>query len=250
MIDLAGQRALVTGGSRGIGAEIAATLARAGAQVFLNYSRDDEAAARTATAIRAGGGKADSVKANLARPEEIRKLFARVGAEGGLDILIHNAALGSFKRVLDLRTNQWDLSMGINARALLLCAQEAVLLMEGRGGRIVSVSSLGSTRVIPEYGAIGVSKAALEALTRSLAAELAPRGIRVNAVTAGLIETASVRQHPHYEELARKAVERTPLGRLGTPEDVARIVLFLVSPLSGWVVGQTLVADGGLSLAL
>jgi enoyl-[acyl-carrier protein] reductase III len=248
--DFSGNRALVTGGSRGIGAVIAAALARAGAHVFINYSQDDAGASRTCAQIAAEGGTAESAKANLVRPEEIRAMFARVAASGGLDFLVHNAAIGSFKPALDVRPNQWDLTMSVGARALLLCAREAVDLMSPGGGRIVSVSSLGSNRVIPSYGAIGVMKAALESLTRYLGAELAPRGILVNAVTAGLIDGTSVRRHPQYDTLAARAVERTPLGRLGTADDVTRVVLFLCSPLSGWIVGQTLVADGGMSLSL
>jgi enoyl-[acyl-carrier protein] reductase III len=248
--DFSGKRALVTGGSRGIGAVIATCLARSGAHVFINYSQDDASAERTRARIHGAGGSAELVKANLLRPEEIRAMFARVAESGGLDILIHNAALGSFKPAIDLRPNQWDLTMAVGARALLVCAREAVRLMDGRDGRIVSLSSLGSGRVIPSYGAIGISKAALESLTRYLGFELAPRGILVNAVSAGLIDSPSVRRHPQYELLAARALERTPAGRLGTAEDVARVVLFLCSPLAGWIVGQTLVADGGMSLVL
>jgi enoyl-[acyl-carrier protein] reductase III len=117
------------------------------------------------------------------------------------------------------------------------------------GGRLVALSSLGSTRVVPEYGALGASKAALEAVVRALAVELGPRGILVNAVSAGLVPTASVRLHPRYEELAARARAASPLGRLGTAEEVAAAVLFLASPLAAWVTGQTLVVDGGASLA-
>jgi NAD(P)-dependent dehydrogenase (short-subunit alcohol dehydrogenase family) len=128
--DFAGKRALVTGGSRGIGAVIAASLARCGARVFVNYSQDEAGAARTCAQIAAEGGAAESIRANLVRPEEIRTLFARVGGSGGLDILVHNAAIGSFKPVLDVRPNQWDLTMAVGARALLLCAREAVRLID------------------------------------------------------------------------------------------------------------------------
>ncbi len=248
--DLTGKRALVTGASRGIGAVLAQRLAIHGAHVCINYSRDDESANQTLGAVSDAGGRGTLLKANLISPEEIRAMFAQVENSGGLDILIHNAAIGSFKHTLDVRPNQWDLTMAVNARALLLCAQYAAALMKGRAGRIVSVSSLGSTRVVPLYGAIGPSKAALESLTRYLALELAPRGILVNAVAAGLIDTASIRQHPKHDDMAKSAIERTPAGRLGAADDVASVVLFLCSSLADWVVGQTIVADGGMSLRL
>jgi enoyl-[acyl-carrier protein] reductase III len=250
VLDFSGQTALVTGGTRGIGAAISQALAARGARVLMNFRDDEESAARTLAAIEAGGGSARLVKANLVRPEDVRLLGAAAREAGGLDILVHGAALGSFKRVLDVKPNQWDLSLAVNARAFLLLAQELAPLLEGRGGRIVALSSLGGQRVVPEYGAIGVSKAALEAVVRSLAVELGPRGVRVNAVAAGIVDTPTIRRHPHHEDLVARALERTPERRLATPDDVAGVVLFLCSPLSRWVNGQTIVADGGMSLAL
>jgi enoyl-[acyl-carrier protein] reductase III len=170
-----------------------------------------------------------------------------VSAEG-VDMLIHNAALGSFKPLHKVKANQWDLTMNVNARALLLLAQGTLTSLASRGGRIVSISSLGSVRVLPSYGAIGVSKAALESTTRYLASELAPRGIRVNAVVGGLLDTEASRLHPEFEALAREAIARTPIGRLMTTSDIADAVLFLCSPLSEGIVGQMLVVDGGAAL--
>ncbi len=245
----AGKTAVVTGGSRGIGATISRVLAACGAEVVINYKENEEAARSTQEEIQAGGGKARLFRANLLYPEEIRALFEEVARAGRLDILVHNAALGSFKPTALLRANQWDLSMNTNARSLLLCAQEAARLMKP-GSSILSISSLGSSRYLPAYGAIGVSKAALEALTRYLAAELGERGIRVNAVSAGLVEGGSLELHPEYERLVGEAVKRSALKRLATSEDVAHVVVLLVSPLAGWITGQTVVADGGLSLPL
>jgi enoyl-[acyl-carrier protein] reductase III len=245
----ADRRALVTGASRGIGAVIARMLAAYGAHVFLNYSRDEEGARGTLRAIEGEGGAGTLMQANLVNPEDIGSMFQRIGGTG-LDVLVHNAALGSFKPVIDVRPNQWDLTMSVTARALLLCARHAVPLMCARGGgQIVSVSSLGSSRVVPQYGAIGASKAALEALTRYLAVELAPAGIRVNAVSGGPIDTAVLTRHPGYDALMVRA-RQAPAGRLGRPEDLARVVLFLCSPLADWIVGQTIIADGGLSLQI
>jgi enoyl-[acyl-carrier protein] reductase III len=246
--DFTGRRALVTGASRGIGAAIAGELAACGASVFVNYRQDREGAERVVRGIQDAGGTATPVQANMASTDDIRSLI-RVAASGGLDILVHNAAIGSFKHAMDVRANQWDLTLGVNARALLTCAQEALPHM-GAGGAIVAVSSLGSQRVVPAYGAIGVSKAALEALVRYLAVELVPRGIRVNAVSAGVVDTTALDHHPGRAELLEHAAAHAPAHRLGTPLDVARVVLFLCSPLAEWIVGQTVVADGGLSLEL
>jgi enoyl-[acyl-carrier protein] reductase III len=249
-LDFTGRRALVTGGSRGIGRAIASALARRGAHVSINYSRDDKAAEATSAAISREGGKARLIKANLIRPEEVRRMCSAAAEDGPLDVLVHSAALGSFKPVMGVRANQWDLTLAVCTRSFLLSVREAAPLMRQPGSSIVALSSLGSTRVIPGYGAIGAAKAALESLTRSLAVELAPRGIRVNAVSSGLVQTASVRIHPQYAALEARALSQTPSGRLATPLDVANVVLFLCSPLSEWIVGQTLVVDGGMSVTL
>jgi enoyl-[acyl-carrier protein] reductase III len=249
-LDFTGKTAFVTGASRGIGRVIARHLASAGAFVFVGFSRDEDGATKTLRDIAAAGSQGAPAQGNLASTDEVRAIFERIGAAGPLDILVHNAALGSFKPLLDVRANQWDLTMSVTTRALLLCARLAVPLMAGRRGRIVGVSSLGSARVIPSYGAIGVSKAALESLTRCLAVECAPHGIGVNAVSAGLVDTASVRQHPDFDRLAARAGERSLSGGLVSAAAVARTVLFLCSPLADEMFGQTLVVDGGMSLAL
>jgi enoyl-[acyl-carrier protein] reductase III len=147
-----------------------------------------------------------------------------------------------------VRANQWDLTVNVNARAMLLACQAALPALEACRGKVVAISSLGSRRVIPKYGAIGVSKAALEAVVRYLGIELAPRGIRVNAISAGLVETESVRLHPDYATLSALAKERTPVGRLVIADDIADALLFLCSPMAATIVGQTLVLDGGASL--
>ncbi len=244
--DLRGRVAVVSGGTRGLGRAISLALAASGARLVLGYRADAAAAEETARACQDLGAEVLTVAANLVHPEEARALVAAAGER--VDVLVHSAALGSFKPLLDVKPAQWDLTLGVNARAFLLLAREASERMPD-GGRLVALSSLGSSRFIPEYGAIGPSKAALESVVRTLAAELGPRRILVNAVSAGLVPTTSVGLHPRFEELAAHARAASPLGRLGTPEDVASAVLLLVSPLAGWITGQTLVVDGGASLA-
>lgn len=246
-VDLRNRHALVTGASRGLGAVIARTLAAAGAHVYLNYVRSHGDAARVKEEIESAGGSATLAQANLANLDDIRRLFAE-GLGPALDILIHNAAIGSFKAVREVRANQWDLTMHVNARALLLCAQEARARLETSGGRIIAVSSLGSSRVVPAYGAIGLSKAALESTVRYLGVEMAPLGIRVNAVTAGLLDLPSVRQHPAFEAMAASTRAHSPEQRLGTAAEVADVVLLLCSPHANGIIGQTIVVDGGASL--
>ncbi len=242
-----GKVALVTGGSRGIGRAIALELARRGADVAFNYLRNHQAAAETQRDIEALGVRCLRVRAHLGESSKIKELFAQVEqAFGRLDILVNNAASGVQRAAADLEEKHWDWTMNINARAPWLCAMEAARLMRD-GGSIVNITSLGSQRVLPYYFSVGTSKAALEAITRYLAVELAPRGIVVNAVSGGYVETGALEHFPNRQEMLAEGT-RNPAGRMLTPEDIAAVVAFLCSDDARMVRGQVIVVDGGLSL--
>lgn len=240
--------ALVTGGTRGIGRAISLRLASDGvAKVIVNYVQDDKSAQITAKQLQELGVESMLIKANLVNSQEIQDMFDKIRVEcGQLDIFVHSAAMGSFKPLTKIKPNQWDISMNINARSFLCCVQRCIPLMST--GVIVAVSSLGARKAVPNYGAIGPSKAALEAIVRQLAMELAPQKIRINAVSGGFVRTDSLTLFPDYEEIVNTSVRKTPAGRLGQPEDIANAVSLLVDTDASWIYGQTIIADGGLSL--
>lgn len=245
-----GKKVLVTGGTRGIGRAIALRFAREGADLVLNYLDNAAAAEETRALIAAESPKAavHLVQANLSDMDEVRKLASEaVRLLGNIDIFVHSAALGTFKKTCDVKGNQWDLSMNINVKSFLMMAQVLKPQMK-RGSVMIGLSSSGSTRVVPNYGAIGVSKATLEALVRYLAVDYIPDGIRVNAVSGGFIDTKSLTAFPEYERMKQEVIARTPAKAVGRPEDLAGIVSFLCSDDASWIIGQTLLADGGLSL--
>lgn len=246
------QVALVTGSGRGIGRAIALNLARNGADVVVNFFRNRAPAEETVREIEALGRQALLVKADVGELEDLGRLFGTIEQTfGALDIFIHNAASGYNRPVMEQKPKGWDWTMNINARALLFATQRAVPLMEKHGGgRIVSISSQGSSRVLPDYVVVGASKAAIESLTRYLAVELSPRNIIVNAVSPGIVETDALK---YFDALAdksiiQKAIEATPAGRLVTPEDVAEVVAFLCTPAASMIRGQVIVVDGGYTL--
>lgn len=245
-----GKVALVTGGSRGIGKVIAHQLADRGCHLVINYLKNRAAAAETAAELEAKGVKVQVIRANIGETDKIKYLFQEIEIQfGQLDFFISNAASGVMRPLMDLKESHWDWTMNINARALLFCAQEAARLMEKSGsGRIVSLSSFGSTRVTPYYAAVGVSKAALESLTRYLAVELAPMNIAVNAVSGGTVRTGALQHFPNHQEIINNAMMKTPAGRMVEPVDLANAVLFLLSEQAHMIRGQTLIVDGGYSL--
>lgn len=248
-IDLTGKTALVTGGSRGIGRAIALRLAESGARVAINYARNTPAAEETQRLIEEAGGEALMLRANLGKREKVELMVENLEKAWGsnLDILISNAASGVIKPAIELNAHHWDWTMTINAGIFLPLVQHAKRMMKD-GGSIVAVSSLGALRAIPMYAAVGASKAALESLVRHLAVELAHEKIRINAVSAGVVDTDALKKFPHRDDIVGNSMVKTPVGRLTEPKDVADTILFLVSPLAEMVIGQTVTVDGGYSI--
>lgn len=242
--------ALVTGSSRGIGKATALRLAKEGYDIVINYARSKKAALETAAEIEALGRQALVVKANVGDVEKVKSMFKEIDREfGRLDVFVSNAASGVQRPLMELEQNHWDWTMNINSRGLLFSAQEAAKLMEkSGGGKIVSVSSLGSIRVLENYTAVGVSKAAVEALTRYLAVELAPMNIVVNAVSGGAVDTEALKSFPNRDELLAEAREKTPAGKMVEIEDMVNTIMFLISDDARMIRGQTIIVDGGISL--
>jgi len=238
-----GPSVLVTGGSRGIGKAIALRFARDGAsRVAIGYMRSDAAAEETAEELRALGAEPVLVRGNVTSErvhEQVRDL-------GPLDVFIHNAATGVIRPALETDDKHWDWTLNANARSLLSLTREIAPAMP-RGSAIVAISSLGSVRVLENYALVGTSKAAIESLVRYLAVELGPAGIRVNAVSGGVVDTGALDHFPNREEMLAMGAKNAA-GRIVTPDDIASAVVFLCSPDADMVRGQTLVVDGGYSL--
>ncbi len=248
-IPLAGKTALVTGASRGIGAAIARKLSQSGCDVIVNYYNSHAEAEALCAEFRALGRRALAVRASVGIPDSVDEMFTEVGKHfEGLDIVVSNAASGVLKPALDMSLKHWRWCMETNALALNLLAQRAVPMM-GDGGRLIAITSLGSLRAMPNYAFIGASKAALEALVRALAQELGPRGIRVNAVSAGVVETDALAYFPNREELIASFKARTPAGPVLTPQDVAGAVYLLCLPEAAMINGHTLFVDGGFAIS-
>ncbi len=236
----------MTGGSRGIGREVARRFAEQGAtRIAIGYLRNDAAAEETAEELRSLGAEPVLVRGNVAST----RVAAEVAGLGPLDALVHCAATGVIRPALETSDKHFDWTLATNARAFLSLARAAAPQMPA-GASIIGVSSLGSVRVLENYVLVGTSKAALEALVRYLAVELAPRGIRVNAVSGGVVDTDALDHFPNREQMLSGSLARTPAGRLVEPRDVADAVAFLCSPGAEMIRGQTIVVDGGFSLVV
>ncbi len=241
----AGKSVLVTGGTRGVGKAIALRFAELGAaRVAVSYLRNDRAAAETADELGALGAEPVTLRGNVGDPDKARGVVEGAGA---IDVLVSNAATGVIRPLMELTEKHWDWTLNANARALLTLARHAVPSMPP-GSSIVAISSMGGDRVLDNYSLVGTSKAALESLVRYLAVELAPREIRVNAVSAGLVETGALEFFPNRGEMVARFRDRTPAGRLVDPGDVAKVVTFLASPEADMIRGQAVVVDGGYSV--
>ena len=246
---LAGKVALVTGASRGIGRAIARKLASAGCDVAVNYYNSHDEAQQLCVELRAMGRRAHAVQGSVGVPDSVDEMFAEVRTHfDRIDIVVSNAASGVLKPAMEMSLKHWRWCLETNAFALDLLAQRAVPLMQD-GGRIIAMSSLGAQRAMPDYGFIGASKAALESLARTLAQELGPRNIRVNVVSAGVVDTDALAYFPNREQLLANFAQRTPAGPVLTPDDVAGAVYLLCLPESAMINGHTLVVDGGFCIS-
>jgi 3-oxoacyl-[acyl-carrier protein] reductase len=247
MAKLSGKVALVTGASKGIGAAIARHLAAEGAAVTVNYANDRKGADRTVSDITGRGGKALAIQADLSKPEDVRRLFAETKKTfGPLDILVNNAGIYEFAPIEEVTPDHFHKHFNLNVLGLLLASQEAARQFTERGGSIINISSVVSTAAIPAMAVYSATKAAVDSITRTLAAELGPRKIRVNAINPGMVETEGVHTAGIATSDMRTQVEaQTPLRRIGQPEDIGPAAVFLASADSSWITGETLHISGG-----
>ena len=244
---LTGKVAIVTGASKGIGAAIATHLADAGASVVVNYSSSKEGADRVVAAITGKGGKAVAVQANVAKQEDIRRLFAEAKAAfGQLDILVNNAGIYEMLPIAEITAEHFHRQFDLNVLGLLLTTQEAVKHFPATGGSVINISSVVSTYGIPGAAVYSATKGAVDAITRVLAKELGPQGIRVNSINPGMVETEGTHaagiEGSEFQAATKAA---TPLGRLGKPQDIASAAVFLASSDSSWITGETMLIAGG-----
>jgi 3-oxoacyl-[acyl-carrier protein] reductase len=248
MSKLKGKVAIVTGASKGIGASIAKHLAAAGAAVAVNYASSKEAADRVVAEITRNGGKAIAVQANVAKQAEIDRLFSETKkAFGRLDILVNNAGIYEFSPLEDVTEEHFHKHFDVNVLGLILASKEAVRHFDSAGGSIINISSGASTLTPPNTSVYSATKAAVDAVTRSLAKELGPRNIRVNSINPGMVETEGVHAAGFAESDFRKQLEaQTPLGRIGQTQDIAPAAVFLASRDAAWITGETLLIAGGL----
>jgi 3-oxoacyl-[acyl-carrier protein] reductase len=245
---LEGKVALVTGASKGIGAAIAKQLAAEGASVVVNYASSKEGADRVVNEIKRAGGKAIALQADVAKAQDIERLFTETKKQfGQLDILVNNAGVYEFSPLENISAEHYDRIFNTNVRGLLLTSREAAKYIDGKGGSIINISSVVSTLAPPNSSVYTATKGAVDAITKTLANELGPRKIRVNSINPGMVVTEGAQSQGIIESDLRKHVEaQTPLGRIGQPEDIAPAAVFFASDDSAWITGESLVIAGGL----
>ena len=245
---LAGKVAVVTGASKGIGAAIARHLAAEGAAVIVNYASSKTGADKVVAEIVSAGGKAVAVQADVAKKADIDRLFAETKkAFGRLDILVNNAGIYEFSPLEGITEEHFHKQFNLNVLGLILASQAALGLFDSAGGSIVNLSSIVSTLALPNASIYSATKGAVDAITRSLATELGPRKIRVNAIRPGMVETEGTHAAGIEEsEMQKQMLAQTPLGRLGQPDDIANAAVFFASADSSWITGETLIIAGGI----
>ena len=248
MSRLNGKVAVVTGASKGIGAAIAKALAAEGAAVVVNYSSGRDGAERVVAQISAKGGRAVAVHADVSKTADVQRLFEETkNSFGQLDVLVNNAGVYAFAPIEEVTESEYERQFGINVLGPLLATREAVKYFGKEGGSIINISSVASESPIPNASVYSATKAALDSITRTLAAELGPRKIRVNAIAPGGVETEGTHAIGVVgSDFEKELVGRTPLGRFGQPDDIAPVAVYLASGESGWITGERLTASGGL----
>jgi 3-oxoacyl-[acyl-carrier protein] reductase len=247
MTKLTGKVAIVTGASKGIGAAISEELAKEGAAVIVNYSSSSQQAEALAGKIKSAGGKAKAVHADVSKPAEAKQLVdAAISEFGRLDILVNNAGVYDFLPLPQITEAHYDRMFDLNVKGLLFATQAATAAMGENGGSVINIGSVASVQAPPGASVYSATKGAVDVMTRSLAAELGPRKILVNAVLPGPVDTEGNRAMADADQINAMFLERTPLGRIGQPRDIATVVSFLASPEAGWITGQIIQAAGGL----
>ena len=248
MARLTGKVAVVTGASKGIGAAIAQELAQDGASVIVNYSTSAQGAEAVVAKIEAQGGKAKAVRADVSKPVEARQLIDEAVSQfQRIDILVNNAAVYDFLPLHEITEAHFDRMFDLNVKGLLFAMQAAAGAFDEKGGSIINIGSMVSQTPPPGGSVYSATKGALDVITKSLAGELGPRKIRVNAVLPGPVETEGTQSMGDWEQFKTMLLPRTPLGRVGQPRDIATVVSFLASDDAGWITGQLIPAAGGLS---
>lgn len=250
MAKLSGKVAVITGASKGIGAAIAEKLGSEGAKVVVNYARDRAGAQRVVDKIKQSGSDAVAVQADVSKLEDIRRLFAETAKSfGKVDILVNNAGVYEFRPLDVVDEEHYRRIFDLNVLGLLLTTKEAAAHMNGQGGSVINISSIASKTPAVNSSVYSATKGAVDVMSRALALELAPRKIRVNSLLPGATETEGVRALDEYKNgFEQMAVARTPLGRIGTADDIAKAALFLASDDSGWITGEELLVGGGIRL--